>query len=119
MSKLVEIACYHSLPEAAVAQSCLEAHGHAVVAMEYYHATMAWHHLGAIGGVRLAAPEAEVQQARTLLAAFTENNGERTIDEAEGERPSPGLLKRCISVILLFTLFGIVPPQVMKRRPAL
>ncbi len=64
MSKLVEIACYHSLPEAAVAQSCLEAHGHAVVAMEYYHATMAWHHLGAIGGVRLAAPEAEVQQAR-------------------------------------------------------
>ncbi len=119
MTKLVEIACYHSLPEAVVAQSCLEAYGHAVVAMEYHHASVAWHHLVAIGGVRLAAPEAEVQQARTLLAAFAENGGDRMMDETERERPSPGLLKRCLSIVLLFTLFVIVPPQVMKRRPAL
>jgi len=118
MAILVEVARFQSLPEAAVARSCLEAYGHVVVAMEYNHASIAWHHLFAIGGVGLAAPEAEVEQARTLLAAVT-GDGMVPTDPAEGPRPSPGLLKRSLSLVLLFTLAIIIPPQVMKRRPAL
>lgn len=118
MAELVEIARFLSLPEAAVARSCLEAHGHVIVAMEYNHASVAWHHLVAIGGVGLAAPEAEAEQARTLLATVA-RGGMASTSPAEIERASPGLLKRSLSVILLFTLAIIIPPQVMKRRPAL
>jgi hypothetical protein len=118
MGGLVEIARYHSLPETAVARSCLEAYGHVVVAMEYNHASVAWHHLVAIGGVGLATPEAEAEQARTLLATVARGDM-APAGPAEIARASPGLLKRSLSVILLFTLAIIIPPNVMKRRPAL
>lgn len=118
MAELVEIARFQSLPEAAVARSFLEAHGHVVVAMEYNHASVAWHHLFAIGGVGLSAPGPEVEQVRTLLATLP-SDGVAPTDPAAAARNSPGLVKRCLSVILLFALFVIVPPQVMKRRPAL
>lgn len=118
MAELVEIARFHSLTEAAVARSCLEAHGHVVVAMEYNHASVAWYHLFAIGGVGLAAPGPEADQARGLLATLT-RDGIAPTEQAEAMRDPPGILKRCLSVILLFALFVIIPPQVLKRRPAL
>jgi hypothetical protein len=118
MAELVEIARFQSLPEAVVARSFLEAHGHVVVATEYNHASVAWHHLFAIGGVGLSAPEPEVEQVRALLAALS-SDGIAPMDPAAAAQNSPGPVKRCLSVILLFALFVIVPPQVMKRRPAL
>lgn len=118
MAELVEIARFHSLPEAAVARSCLEAHGHVIVAMEYNHASVAWHHLFAIGGVGLAAPGPEVEQVRKLLASLSDD-GTAPATPSEAESTDPGLMKRCLSVILLFMLFVIIPPQVLKRRPAL
>jgi hypothetical protein len=117
MAELVEIARFHSLTEAAVARSCLEAHGHFVVALEYNHASVAWHHLFAIGGVGLATPGPEVDQARTLLATLA-RDGIALTKQADAMHDSPGVLKRCLSVILLFALFVIVPPQALKRRPA-
>jgi hypothetical protein len=120
MTELVEIARFHSLPEAAVARSCLEAHGHVVVAMEYNHASVTWHHLFALGGVGLAAPKPEAEQARLLLATLAQAGGRKSAaDAAEVERASPGVLKQCLSVVLLFALSVIVPPHVLKRRPAL
>jgi hypothetical protein len=119
MVKLVEIARFQSLTEAAVVKCCLEAHGHVVVAMEYNHASVAWHHLFAIGGVGLATPEPEVDQVRKLLATLARDGSDAQIDPAEPARDSPGLLKRSLSIILLFALFVIIPPHVLKRRPAL
>ncbi len=118
MATLVEIGRFRSLPEAAVAKSCLEAYGHPVMAMEHYHASVAWHHLFAIGGVRLVAPEPEAAQARLLLDTLARDSS--VAASARGVGPvSPGFAKRCLAVLLLFMLYVIVPPQVMKRRPAL
>jgi hypothetical protein len=117
MAALVEVGRFQSLPEAVVAKSCLEAHGHFVVAMEYHHASMAWHHLFAIGGIRLAAPAVEADQVQRLLATIVQESA--TTAEAEVSRETPGLAKRCLSIVLLFSLFVIIPPQVIKRRPAL
>jgi hypothetical protein len=118
MAELVDIARFQCLTEAPVARSCLEAHGHVVVAMEYNHASVAWYHLFAIGGVGLAAPGPEADQARTLLATLA-RHGIAPTEQPEAMRDSPGILKHCLSVILLFALFVIIPPHVLKRRPAL
>jgi hypothetical protein len=109
---------FRACREAVVARSFLEAHEHVVVATEYNHASVAWHHLLAIGGVGLSAPEPEAEQMRTLLAARS-SDGIAPMDPAAAAQNSPGVVKRCLSVVLLFALFVIVPPHVMKRRPAL
>ena len=72
MASLVTIAAYHGLPEALVAKGLLEAHGFVVGLAEWNHSSTAWHHLYALGGVRLWTIDTMENDARTLLSAASD-----------------------------------------------
>jgi hypothetical protein len=53
MASMVTVAVHHDLSDAMVARSCLEAYGLVAVLPEWNHATIAWHFVYALDGLRL------------------------------------------------------------------
>jgi hypothetical protein len=67
LAKLVTISVYSEPSEAAVAQSCLRAHGLVAILPEWHHASVAWHHVNALQGLRLVTVAPMAAEARALL----------------------------------------------------
>lgn len=67
MASLVTVSVYSEPSEAAVAQSCLLAHGLVAILPEWHHASVAWHHVNALQGLRLVTVAPMAAEARELL----------------------------------------------------
>ena len=67
MASLVTISVYSEPSEAAVAQSCLRAHRLVAILPEWHHASVAWHHVNALQGLRLLTVAPMAAEARALL----------------------------------------------------
>lgn len=69
LATLVTVATYYEPAEALVAQSCLRAYGIIAILPECHHASIAWHHVLALGGLRLCTLDATAEEAKGILAA--------------------------------------------------
>jgi hypothetical protein len=67
MATMVTVAIYHDLADAMVARSCLEAYGLVAVLPEWNHATIAWHFVFALHGLRLWTIDSSAEVAQQLL----------------------------------------------------
>ena len=67
LAKLITISVYSEPSEAVVAQSCLRAHGLVAILPEWHHASVAWHHVHALQGLRLLTLSSMAAEARLLL----------------------------------------------------
>jgi len=84
--------------EAATAVSILQAAGIRVLPHGLQHASVAWHHVTALGGVELRVPVAQAQIAREILnaAPFTRSGG--------------NVWLRLVSGAVMFLCFGLLLP---------
>jgi len=67
LASLVNIAVFSEPSEAVVARSCLDAHGFVAILPEWHHASVAWHHVNALQGLRLWTVAPMAAEARELL----------------------------------------------------
>lgn len=86
MASLVAVAIYHEPSEAAVARSCLDAHGLIAVLPEWHHGSVAWHHAYALHGLRLLTLDAMAAEARELLGAAAADGHMATTPEPRLEQ---------------------------------
>ena len=117
---LVTIARFLDLPAAHIAKGVLEQHGFFVVLMDDAIAGNAWADMLAIGGVRLAVPEEEVEGAKSCLQE-TEAQASRAPPDPEQKCPKCGGTKilrprSLISLILSYCLFLLPLPLSLGRR---
>lgn len=72
MASMVTVAVHHDLSDAMVARSCLEAYGLVAVLPEWNHATIAWHFVYALDGLRLWTIDTNAADVRQLLGNVTD-----------------------------------------------
>ena len=71
MASLVTVAIYYEPSEAFIAKSLLEQHGFTVFLHDRFYTQLNWGHIVALGGLRLAVPEPEAEDAAHLLSLAT------------------------------------------------
>ena len=64
----VEVASFHTIPEAAVARGRLEAEGIPCMVADEHLVQADWLYAIALGGIRLRVPAAQASRARCILA---------------------------------------------------
>ncbi len=67
MAKLVCIETFFEPTDALAAALCLRARGFIAILPEYQHASIAWHHVFALQGIRLWTLDSMADDARALL----------------------------------------------------
>lgn len=78
---LVVVAAYMDLPAAYVAKGLLQSEGIDAVLRDEHLVTANWMLSNAVGGIRLAVPQSQLEDATALLAQVAQ--GERQLDEEE------------------------------------
>ena len=116
MSSLVTVKTYYELTEASVACSLLEAHGLIACLPEGHHASVAWHNIHALGGIRLMTVDAMAEEARDLLGAGSEA-GESS--PSMGSRPTwrrPEVTVVDLLIAVLVLVYTGLPFPLWRRR---
>lgn len=83
MASIVTIARYYEPAEALAAAAFLRAHGFVAILPEYHHATLAWHHVFAMQGVRLWTLDSMANDALDLLQTANAPRQEAMEDAAQ------------------------------------
>jgi hypothetical protein len=91
----------YGVSEAALAQAFLNAHGIRTFKHSWYHATMNWGLMHALGGIAICVPLAQADDAFAVLAGF------------EISRRPRSLLRRLLAAVvsvLVLSFAGFPPP---------
>ncbi len=80
MAALVTVAIYYDLPSAVVAKARLDQYGFTVFLSDWQYATVAWHLMHALGGLRMMVPEPEAADALEILEGPTADAGPDPLD---------------------------------------
>lgn len=114
MARMVPIRTCLSLPEALVVNSYLRDRGVIAALNGYHHASVAWHHLFALGGIRLNVLDSHLDRARELLADASPMADNQEQAEAGGVAVTPTYLE--IAVALAALLLAVPLPLWVRRR---
>jgi hypothetical protein len=107
VASLVTVRVFHSMREALVAKSCLEAYGLVVFLQDWSMLTNCWFHMVALHGIRLQVPETEAALAAALL------------DCAIAPEAAQGPLRlRSLAFALAALLVVGLPHEVSRHPPA-
>ena len=102
-----------SLPVALVVSGYLHDHGVMTALNGYHHASVAWHHLFALGGIRLSVLDSDLDRARALLAAPSPVADDQEQADAGGSAVTPTLFETAVA---LAALSVAVPLPLWARR---
>jgi hypothetical protein len=114
MARLVPVKTCLSLPEALVAESYLREHGVVTSLNGYHHASVAWHHLFALGGIRLSVLDIHLERARVLLATPSPMADDEEQAVADGVAVTPTQFE--IAVALAASLLAMPLPLWVRRK---
>ena len=114
MTSLVTVLVCHEFSEASVARSLLEAHGVVTCCPEWHHASVAWHNMYALGGIRLMTLNTMAGEALDLLG--TGASPDRTPPATRQAWVRPEVTVTDLAVALAVLIYAGLPFPLWRRR---
>jgi len=116
LSWLVTVNTYYELSEASVARSFLDAHGVIAWFPEGHHASVAWHNIHALSGIRLVTLGEMAEEARALLEAHSEPEPQPPPMEPRSTWRRPEITVADLIIAVFFLAHSGLPFPLWRRR---